>query len=123
MMYCTTRIVGVNANGAAFKTGTGFFYQFPVAAGDDRNVPILVTNKHVVEGIAYADFVVHTNSSAGDKPDGMGSVRSQLADWVPHPDPKVDLCAVAVGGALNQAKAFYRALDPPSYPLMPNWKS
>lgn len=31
LMYSTARIVGINANGAAFKTGTGFFYQFPVA--------------------------------------------------------------------------------------------
>ena len=40
MMYCTSRIVGIDASGNAFKTGTGFFYQFPVVAGDARNVPI-----------------------------------------------------------------------------------
>jgi hypothetical protein len=116
LMYSTARIVGLNSNGAPFKTGTGFFYQFPVAAGDPRNVPILVTNKHVVEGVAQAEFVIHTNSTGGLKPDGNGGVRSQFADWVPHPNPKVDLCALPVGGVLNQAKAFFRALDPSIVP-------
>ena len=115
-MYCTARIVGLNASGVPFKTGTGFFYQFPVAPGDNRNIPILVTNKHVLEGVAQAEFVIHTNSSGGDKPDGNGSVRSQFSDWVPHPSPNVDLCAVPVGAALNEAKGFYRALDPSIVP-------
>jgi len=116
MMYCTARIVGADATDILVKTGTGFFYQFPIAAGDDRNVPILVTNKHVVEGAAYIDFVIHTNSSGGDKPDGKTSVRSQPTDWVAHPDPKVDLCALPVGGILTQAKAFFRTLDPSIVP-------
>jgi hypothetical protein len=111
-MYCTARIVGVNESDTPFKTGTGFFYQFPVVAGDDRNIPILITNKHVVEGATYVDFVIHTNSSGADKPDGNASVRSQPTDWVAHPNSKVDLCALPVGGVLNQAKAFFRALDP-----------
>jgi hypothetical protein len=116
MMYCTARIVGVTESGIPFKTGTGFFYQFPVAAGDDRSIPVLVTNKHVIEGVAYADFVIHTNSTGGDAPDGNGGVRSQFADWIPHPNPKVDLCALPVGGVLNQAKAFYRTVDPSIVP-------
>jgi hypothetical protein len=116
MMYSTARIVGINVRGAAFKTGTGFFYQFPVAAGDNRNVPILVTNKHVIDGVTHADFVIHTNSTGGKKPDGKAPVRSQFCDWVHHPNPKVDLCAIPVGGVLNQANAFYRALEPSIVP-------
>jgi len=116
LMYSTARIVGINVGGTPFKTGTGFFYQFPVAAGDDRNVPILVTNKHVIDGVTHADFVIHTNSTGGNKPDGNGGVRSEFVDWVHHPNPKVDLCALPVGGVLNQAKAFYRALDPSIVP-------
>ena len=112
MMYTTARIVGLNTSGDEFKTGTAFFYHFPVARGDNRSVPILVTNKHVIEGVALTEFVIHTNSSGGNKPDGKARVQSQFSDWVPHPDPKVDLSAVPIGGALNSAKAFYRALDP-----------
>jgi hypothetical protein len=116
MMYSTARIVGINASGTAIKAGTGFFYQFPVAAGDTRIVPILVTNKHVIDGVMHADFVLHTNSSGGNKPDGNLTVRSQFADWVHHPNPKVDLCALPVGGVVNQQKAFYRAFEPSIVP-------
>jgi hypothetical protein len=116
MMYCTARIVGLNASGTAFKTGTGFFYQFPVAASDNRNIPILVTNKHVIEGVVQVEFVIHTNSSGGPKPDGKTGVRSLFSDWVPHPNPRVDLCALPVGGVVNEAKGFFRSLDPSIVP-------
>ena len=116
MMYSTARIVGKNANGMPFKTGTGFFYQLPVAAGDVRDVPLLVTNKHVLDGTAQAEFLIHTSSTGGPKPDGNGLVQSNFADWVYHPNPKVDLCAIPVGGVLNQAKGFYRAIDPSIIP-------
>ena len=76
----------------------------------------LVTNKHVVEGVTQADFVIHTSSTGGDKPDGKGTVRSQLSDWVAHPNPKVDLCALPAGGFLNEAKELFRALDPSIVP-------
>lgn len=112
MMYSTTRIRGLDANGAQLKVGTGFFYQFPVAPGDPRNVPLLVTNKHVVEGTVDAEFVMHTNSNGGSKPDGKGTVRAKLSEWVHHPNPKVDLCAVPIGGVVTQAKAFVRYIDP-----------
>ena len=116
MMYCTARIVGLNASGTAFKTVTGFFYQFPVAASDNRNIPILVTNKHVIEGVVQVEFVIHTNSSGGPKPDGKTGVRSLFSDWVPHPNPRVDLCALPVGGVVNEAKGFFRSLDPSIVP-------
>jgi hypothetical protein len=116
LMYSTARIVGINASGAAFKTGTGFFYRFPVAAGDNRIVVILVTNKHVIEGVTYADFVIHTNSNGANKPDGNAALRSQFAEWVHHPNPRVDLCALPVAAALDTAKAFFRALDPSTVP-------
>jgi hypothetical protein len=120
LMYSTVRIVGIDANGATYKTGTGFFYQFPVAPGDNRNVPILVTNKHVIDGVTHADFVIHTNAAGGKKPDGIHNVRSQPADWIPHPDAKVDLCAVPVGAVLNQTKAFFRSIDPSIVPSQAN---
>jgi hypothetical protein len=116
LMYTTARIIGINSGGIAFKAGTGFFYQFPVAAGDNRIVPILVTNKHVVDAVTHADFTIHTNSKGDTKPDGNVSVRSQFADWVHHPNPKVDLCALPVGGVFNQAKAFFRGIDPSIVP-------
>lgn len=115
-MYCTARIVGINAEGMSTKTGTGFFYLFPIKTGDDRQIPLLVTNRHVIDGITHADFTIHTNSSGADRPDGKRIVRSKFRDWISHPDPKVDLCALPVAGVLTETKAFFRALDPSLIP-------
>src|SRR5882724_8493016 len=73
MMYSTVRIVGHMPAGS-IKTGTGFFYQAPAK---DGVVPMLVTNKHVIEGTTSLEFVVHTNSDpAAKKPDGNGTITS-----------------------------------------------
>jgi hypothetical protein len=113
MMYSTARIVGMNAAGAQFKTGTGFFYMFPFA---DGHIPILVTNKHVIDGVTHADFVIHTNSADGKKPDGKVRARSQFGEWIYHPNPKIDLCAVPVGPLMTKEKGFFRHLDPSIIP-------
>lgn len=75
-----------------------------------------MTNKHVIDGTTHAEFVIHTNSNGGPKPDGKAPVRSRFGDWVYHPNPKVDLCAVPIGDLLNQARGFYRAIDPSVIP-------
>lgn len=114
MMYTTARIVGLDAVGNERQFGTGFFYRFPVGENDDRTVPVLVTNNHVIDGAVKIGFVVHTVSDGGKKPDGNVAVASEVADWIRHPNPKIDLCALPIGGFLNSARppAFLRFLDP-----------
>ncbi len=68
MMYSTARVVGINGDGKAFKTDR-ILYHFPPTIGDNRNVPILVTNKHVIDSVTFADFIIHTNIVGGRKPD------------------------------------------------------
>jgi hypothetical protein len=118
MMYSTARIVGLDAADKEVQFGTGFFYQFPVADKDDRNIPILVTNNHVIDGVKKIGFLAHTVSDGGKKPDGNAPVLSDISQWVRHPNPKIDLCALPVGGFINTAKppAFLRFLDPSIVP-------
>jgi hypothetical protein len=113
LMYCTARIVGQIVGSTGFKSGTGFFYNYPTE--DDKQVPVLITNKHVIENTSALQFVVHTASvKDAKKPDGNGTIGSSQADWIPHPNPKVDLCAVPVGPVMNKMTPipFFRALDP-----------
>lgn len=113
MMYSTARIMGLDNQGRETQFGSGFFYQFRVGKNDDRNIPVLITNKHVVADARKTAFVVHTNSNGGAKPDGNTTVLSEISEWIPHPNPKIDLCALPIGGYLNSAKpqAFLRSLD------------
>jgi Trypsin-like peptidase domain len=113
MMYCTARIVGQINGSSDIKTGTGFFYNFPTE--DGKQVPTLVTNKHVVENTSAMEFVVHASTAQNaTKPDSNALIRTVQADWVLHPDPKVDLCAVPLGGVANTMRPhpFFRTLDP-----------
>jgi hypothetical protein len=113
MMYCTVRMVGQIAGTENFKTGTASFYNFPTE--DGKSVPVLITNKHVIENTSALQFVVHASTTAGAaKPDTNASVASAQGDWVLHPDPKIDLCAVPFGGVANAMRPypFYRGLDP-----------
>jgi hypothetical protein len=118
MMYTTARIVGLDNADKELQFGTGFFYQFPVADNDDRKIPVLVTNNHVINGASKVRFLVHTVSDQGKKPDGNVAVLSEMAQWIRHPNPKVDLCALPIGGFLNTSNppAFLRFLDPSIVP-------
>jgi hypothetical protein len=109
MMYATVRILGQLSNGA-ITTGTGFIYNAPAKGG---TAPLLITNKHVIDGAVALEFAVHTKSDpAAKKPDGNGVIGSKVADWTNHPNNKIDLCAVPLGGAFSSMKPapFYVGL-------------
>lgn len=114
LMYCTARIVGQIPNSTNLKTGTGFFFNFPVGSG--QQVPVLITNKHVIEGTTKLQFLVHTSVEKDAKrPSANAAIDSLPTDWIGHPNPKVDLCAVLVGPVMNSMQPlvpFFRAIGP-----------
>lgn len=114
MMYCTTRIVGyVGGSKSVFKTGTGFFYNFPADGG--QAVPVLITNKHVVDGTSSLEFLVHaTTVKDAKQPDTNAGISSTAAEFIPHPNPKIDLCGVPIGPVASTMTPtpFFRSLDP-----------
>src|SRR5260370_25650924 len=114
MMYCTTRIVGrISGSATNVKTGTGFFYNYPAEGG--QFIPVLVTNKHVIEGTSSLEFLVHASTVKDAKqPDTNTGISSNASEWIPHPNPKIDLCAVPIGPVANSMTPapFFRSLDP-----------
>lgn len=113
MMFVTLRIVGLNKEGKPLQFGTGFLFNF--TAGE-KTLPVLVTNKHVVEGCAATGVVIHTRSETENVPSGNTSVtlEAQLGNgWIPHPNAATDLCALPIGRVFSSMKPppFYRGLD------------
>lgn len=99
--------------------GTGFFFNATVDGS--RTLPLIVTNKHVVQGSLRGSFQLHEADLGSDplKPSGrffpvdLGGFESR---WIPHPDPKVDLCAMPFqplrGAAEEMGKVvFYKSFD------------
>jgi hypothetical protein len=115
LAHSTVRIECDLTDGLA--TGTGFFYSLNRQA--DQHVPVIITNKHVVEGAVKGRFVVTLQNSVGE-PDVGTNYRFELDNfqsfWRSHPDPSVDLCAMPIAPLTMMAevqgkKAFYATFD------------
>lgn len=55
LMHTTVRLECALADGRG-STGTGFFFSYLLDG--DRSIPVIVTNKHVVEGARTGTFVL-----------------------------------------------------------------
>ena len=98
LLYSTVRIEAVLPNGAT-SLGTAFHLVF--AIDGMRNLPVLITNKHIVRGAVRMEFNLH-NGSTDDNgqvtgPDGSWftvTMPGGESQWMMHPDDEVDLCAM-----------------------------
>ena len=121
LFFTTVKISTWNHAGLE-GSGTGFIFQLE---RDGQNYPLLVTNKHVVDGSTKAAIRVHRSN--GERPALGDSVEVTLdapdwaAMWHGHPDPAVDITVAAFGPILNQLtkagiQPFYRAISPRDIP-------
>jgi hypothetical protein len=121
LQHSTVIVRCVNAKGEA-SSGTGFL--FALFQHNGQNVPVIVTNKHVVAGAARG-VLRWTLRTAENRPDYGKFIDVEIADfekaWIPHPDAQVDLaifpCARMLD-SLNQAdkSAFLVTIDPSLVP-------
>ncbi|WP_243433062.1 MULTISPECIES: serine protease [unclassified Pseudomonas] len=95
LFFNTVKITTWTATGDE-GSGTGFFFE---ALHDGQAVPLIVTNKHVVDGTVRATMVFHRND--GGKP-ALGETLKVEFDaeawtgiWVGHPDPTIDITVCA----------------------------
>lgn len=108
ILFCTVRVVGQKGDGDT-SVGTAFFFTFKDSACE---FPVLVTNKHVVEGCAKGTFLLHEANQDG-KPAGSLTVAFENFDsqWIGHP-ADVDLCAMPIApllrAAQQQGKSVFR---------------
>jgi hypothetical protein len=103
LAHSTVRIETTTSSGSG--SGTGFFYKF--AEQGEEHVPAIVTNKHVVNGAIQGKFVLTERGADGHPV--MGKYHSFMFDnfqsqWIPHPDPNIDLCAMPIAPILHQAQ-------------------
>jgi hypothetical protein len=116
IMYSTTRIVGVNADGKRVSAGTGFFFNFPAA--NNQQVPVLVTNKHVVQSTPAVVYEVHAVVQGESTPTINVAIRTELHEWIDHPNNKIDLCGIPFGPIANRTNPtpFFRSIGPDIVP-------
>ena len=96
LMFSTLRIQTEEADGTV-GVGTGFVIDCSV--DDDRDIPIIITNRHVVNDAIKGEFQLHEAMMVDEKEVPSGTYFTVSLDnfqelWIPHPDENVDLCGM-----------------------------
>lgn len=116
--YSTVRIE-CEYNDGTSGTGTGFFFQFLRDETTGSHVPVVITNKHVINNSKKGCLIL-TKASNNNEPLDTQHFQVFLDNfesfWRKHPDDQVDLCAMPVAPFLTEAsnrgeKIFYISLD------------
>ncbi len=106
LSYATVRIECTLADGTTSR-GTGFFFRCADDAKTGQHIPVIVTNKHVVQGATKGKFLVHTADSSGQVIEGQSQtieLDAFEARWIPHPDTNVDLCVLPIAPLIREAE-------------------
>ena len=113
LMHTTVRLECLLKDGRS-STGTGFFFSFKLDA--DQTIPLIFTNKHVIENSSIGTFFL---TKCGD--DGNPiienhekiSIDNFESHWIKHPDPDVDLAAFPIAELLTKIaqKIFFMPID------------
>ena len=101
LMHTTVRLECKLQNGAS-STGTGFFFTYEL--NNEKNIPVIITNKHVIENSIEGSFVL--TKMDDNKEPIMGSterikVPTFEEHWIKHPDPNVDIAIFTTGPLFN----------------------
>lgn len=100
------------------STGTGFLLIYP--ASGDLLRPVLITNKHVLEGATSVAFTMPAEGEDGQPANrGTSNTVNNFSTnlWAGHPDSGVDIAAMFLGDVMtamgnNGAHPFYRGFTP-----------
>lgn len=91
--------------------GTGFYFAFIDNENPESGIPLIVTNKHVVDGASTAQL--RLNLKPNDK--GVSfydvTIRNPTQAFIPHPDPEVDLCVLPLKYVFDEVARLGFELD------------
>ena len=116
LSYVTVRLTCVRANG--ISCGTGFFYDIPHIADPALHIPVIVSNRHVVNDVRETT-IVFTLADANSFPSSETytlRIDNRSFPWIGHPDASVDLSILPIAPVLNHMqnqgkKPFFFALN------------
>lgn len=109
LCYNTIRLEVETPDGLA--TGTGFLYEF--VYHDNLTIPVVVTNKHVIEGGEVGRFAITLRTEQGEPADEFTWIELDEFEerWIKHPDSDVDLAVMGFqhieGIAAGQDKRLF----------------
>lgn len=106
LTYSTVRIECQYADGN-LGTGTGFFFRLLDNKETGTHIPVVITNKHVING-AIKGRLLFTKAQENNEPNDREHFNVYFNNfeslWRKHPDPQVDLCAMPIAPSLSEAE-------------------
>jgi hypothetical protein len=105
LMHTTVRLECELRNGG-LSTGTGFFFSFKI--DEKSHIPVIITNKHVIEGSKQGSFVLTKKNQDGNPI--IGTYERIVLDnfeslWRKHPDKDVDLAVFPIAPLFHEAES------------------
>lgn len=127
LLYSTINLVRFK-DGIPVGTGTGFFWTKQV--GNERELTVIITNKHVVHNADWIQATCHEANEDGSGPSGRIAecrVGNGPSTIIMHPNEAIDLCAIIFGDIINQAAAngrslFYKTVSAENVPDEEAWE-
>jgi len=118
LQYSTVRIECEHSDGG-MSTGSGYFFKFKERKETDQHIPVVITNKHVINGAIRGRLILTKMNESGKPIDTEHfniAIENFEAYWRKHPDSDVDLCAMPIAPFINAAESrgqriFYIPLD------------
>lgn len=81
---------------------------FSFVEDSTKDIPVIVTNKHVIRGAVKGTFLL-TGTNPDGSPPPASSIRVVLnnfeSDWIPDPNPNVDPEIMPIAPVINEAFA------------------
>lgn len=117
LMYSTVRLE-CELLGGGRSVGTAFFFALPHQE-EDKHIPLIVTNKHVVKDATKGKFLL-TQADEDENPLDANHIPVELDDfenrWIFHPEKDVDLCVMTFAPIYYEVekmgkRLFYRQID------------
>ena len=94
LILYSTAMITVTSNGIN-STGTGFFMN--LCQKDNKSVPVLVTNRHLIVGGDTYSFDVCTEKNDVVDDHRTMTFSGKCSEWIYHPDNNIDLCVLCIG--------------------------
>ena len=112
-------------------TGSGFIFSFKMNESDSTTIPVIVTNKHVIQNAVKGKFLFTKKDSIGNPIYGekeIFEISNFQQYWLAHPDPNIDLCIMPIAPILNQSiknnkPIYYRNFEESLIPKKEVWDS
>lgn len=129
LTHTTTQIRG-DLGSNKTSIGTGFFFNFQIK---DQTIPTIITNKHVIKDCKKLRFTINEADENGNRLNekhlnGFLEQDDMEKFIVYHPENNVDLCAIPIGGNLNNAitlgkKYYLKGINSSFIPTTDEWNA